>query len=549
VDELNSDRAQITWTVQLVNKKSAWYRYDLALDLPEAEGPPAVESGRRNPNFTGDSRQKLVIDPGPRSIAGPNQQGQEYHFDNGSFLGVRVPLGELRTDGNGHLLVFGGFGTSGTPLEGNPAIALANNDGWYDDISDGPVTAQVVYEGRVLEAVPAWVIVTPPNYAPGLNGVVTLYDVAYDAYLKLDPSAAPSEVSFARHIYPIFKRLTDLQWVNRGFYVEYGWRSQGCFLEVPVLKKLGDNSQENDFLRLSVFHGFRNPNHVRTDESALPPIYGDAMDIPARSPRQYLAVTATQYGWLERWAQGDFASDLAQAPDRVTRKVESLPVEERPSALNEASLEACDGGPFHPGLETPWPLRLPGLYSGLCRLKVRRREKPEPDYGDTLNPSVALSTGGPLSCSGPGDITRWTGVPWQADLAGCRYGYRRNADPPLPNPDLPSFWPARAPNHVLTQATFERVMDKDLSEHERVSAFHERSNWIRDAGGNRWGSVRGIEDCLLHWSELGFVVPTDGPPDTPSLPAAMHVEIENRFRAESEKQKPGLESHPNVSDA
>jgi hypothetical protein len=537
VEELNSDRAQITWTVHLVNKKAAWYKYDLPLDLPEAIGPPRLEIGRRNPSYIGSSRQQLVIDPGARSISGRNRQGREYHFDTGTFLDVRVPLGELRTDENGHLLVFGGFGNSGTPFEGNLAATFANNDGWYDDVSDGPVTAQVVCEGKALEVAPAWAIVAPPSYAPGLASVVSLYDLAYDAYLKLHPDAAPAEVSFAHHIYPIFRRLDELQWVNLGFYLEYGWHSSGDFFEPSVLMKLADNSSEHNFLRFSVFKRFRNPNYLAADETALPPIYGDAMDIPARSPRQYLTVTATQYGWLDRWSRGDFVPDFPHDPPETPREIGELPIEHRPLALDEAALEACLGGPFHPGLEASWPVRIPSLYSGLCRLEVRRPENPEPDYGEVLTPSVALGEDGPLSCSGAGDITRWTGVPWQADLAGCRFGYRRNADPPLPSPYLPSFWPAQVPNHVLLSAAFEKVMDKQLSERERVFVFQERSNWMRNIDDNPWNPIKAIDECISHWSKFGFVIKTEGPADIPSLPASMHVEFGNQFPAKPEGER------------
>src|SRR5262249_22576417 len=155
-------------------------------------------------------------------------------------------------------------------------------------------------------------------------------------------------------------------------------------------------------------------------------------------------------------------------------------------------------------------------------------------YGEILTRSIMFAADGPLSCSGPGDITRWMGVPWQADFAGCRFGYRRNADPPLPNPYLPSFWPARAPNHVLVRAAFEKVMNGQLSEDERVSTFHERRNWMRDIDGNPRDPTEAIEGCISNWSRFGFVVRKAGPTDLPSLPAVIHVELGNQFPAKSE---------------
>ena len=87
--------------------------------------------------------------------------------------------------------MLGGNGNSGSSKTGlgEPHIqTFANNDGWFDDISDGPITAQLMIkvtevDGRKLEpgdknlrtmavAVndPAWVIVAYPRYAPETRG-------------------------------------------------------------------------------------------------------------------------------------------------------------------------------------------------------------------------------------------------------------------------------------------------------------------------------------------------------------------------------------------
>src|SRR5262245_28551733 len=58
VSELTSANATIVWNVHLANKKSAWYNFEVALDIPEA-----VPCARRNAGFTGDDRARLMIDP------------------------------------------------------------------------------------------------------------------------------------------------------------------------------------------------------------------------------------------------------------------------------------------------------------------------------------------------------------------------------------------------------------------------------------------------------------------------------------------------------
>ena len=60
VAELTTENAEIRWTVHLANKKSAWYQFQIALDIPEADSAPP--SWLRN--MTISDRASLVIDPG-----------------------------------------------------------------------------------------------------------------------------------------------------------------------------------------------------------------------------------------------------------------------------------------------------------------------------------------------------------------------------------------------------------------------------------------------------------------------------------------------------
>ena len=56
-------------------------------------------------------------------------------------MGKKVYLGEIFTDDDGRLMVLGGHGVSAS-YDGTRAITFANNEGWHDDVSDGPVNAR-----------------------------------------------------------------------------------------------------------------------------------------------------------------------------------------------------------------------------------------------------------------------------------------------------------------------------------------------------------------------------------------------------------------------
>ena len=89
----------------------------------------------------------------------------------------KIGLAKLTTDSRGRLLVVGGKGKSGSPLNA-PIDSFSDNDGWFDSVSDGPVQATLSIEGVKLPVVPAWVVVTVPRYAPQVYGIVTWYDQA-----------------------------------------------------------------------------------------------------------------------------------------------------------------------------------------------------------------------------------------------------------------------------------------------------------------------------------------------------------------------------------
>ena len=193
--------ATVEWTVHLVNKKGA---------IERSGSPPSTP---RRPQMANNSGA-LLIDPGPRSVSGASAAAVK--FDTGEYQTRRVPLGELRTDKNQNLLVLGGFGFSSSPTN-RPLPSFYTNPGWHDDTSDGPVTARIrLADGTTIDDIaPAWVLVSTPDYAPDIQGIVTLYDIMLEVGIANHGVPAPTQVSFTRDIFPILLRTRRYQWVNQ----------------------------------------------------------------------------------------------------------------------------------------------------------------------------------------------------------------------------------------------------------------------------------------------------------------------------------------------
>jgi len=398
--EVTTADAAIEWTVHVANGKGA------APEFPPAPSRRASDVARLR-NASQADRSALVVDPGPRTVAGA---GGSAVFAGGKFLGTEVPLGELRTDADGRLLVLGGFGTSGVSPRGSraPLDHFANNDHWFDDVSDGPVTATVkVGNRRAVAAVPAWVVTAPPDFAPGITNFVTLYDVAFQAAVERGWRAAPATISFVRHVQPILQRALGYQWV-----LELGRQGHGPFSGFGDFStrwdNLADTSQNSSFARELVLGVLKDPSQPADDTD---PEFGMMPRLHAsdylRSQQHVLRPTATQYAVLKRWAAGDFVNDLKK-PVAVK--------ELAPDAFDRVALEACSGGPFFPGIEVGSVMAASATYSSPFR----------------VDPTT----------HGPGSLTAGNAVPWQADFLACSVDAQSQL----------GWWPAQRPYQVFPSA-------------------------------------------------------------------------------------------------
>ena len=61
---------------------------------------------------------------------------------------------------------------------------FANNDGWFDDLSDGPVQAELTIDGVKHDVAGAWVVVGLPDFVPPIRSYRTLYDWLVDVIVR-----------------------------------------------------------------------------------------------------------------------------------------------------------------------------------------------------------------------------------------------------------------------------------------------------------------------------------------------------------------------------
>lgn len=502
VRELTGDpSADITWSVQVANTKAAWYTFQLALDIPEAGSAP--QTTLRNADVA--DRTKLAIRPSARQLHGAD--AGPARFDDGSFMDEKVYLGEIRTDDKGRLIFLGGRGVSAPAEQGMIAITFANNDGWHDDVSDGPVTATLKYNDQDIEVYPAWVIVAPPNYAPERKSVRTMWDLMRDTAIKAGMLVEPDRPSFCNDILPILQRMTGLQWVNEGFAASFGWKGAFDFTTTTWIARLGDSSATARDLRRSIYLRFRDFDVDSWSPKPWPWLYGDAMNIPpVESPRQHATLTETQLSMLKKWADGNFEPDYDPSQKPYT-SIDQVSLAEQGDMLTRAALDYCLADAFHPGCEMTWPVRSTKMYMAPFRFQHLPVGFIQPSLGAILNADALSLAYGPLGPQGPGGITRWMAVPWQTDTASCRSGYVKTYDP-----FIPTFWPARVPNQVLTPDSYDIVMNASASDDDRLAAFASRASWF-DQLGAAAPYTEQINKMIANFGMMGLVAPKSGPTD------------------------------------
>jgi hypothetical protein len=435
-----SANTKIEWSVSLANRKAAGLQI---LDTLQRVPNPLP----RNPGL---DRRKLVI-TASGSVTGSGQSGPvlsgSIEFAKARAKSTRVSdivLTTLRTDDAGRLLVVGGPGTSASPSKAK-IESFADNDGWYDSVSDGPVSATLRIGDRNLPVIPAWVLITVPRFAPGIYGVVTWYDQAVNM-ARSRPDGRfdrPRSTSFTRDIYPILKRADGLSNV------------QGVAHVNDTIRPLSDAARIAGFAvaanRAAVQSRLTpvgtSAGNFEILSSGMPRLNSGANPDPGGPIFTYPSLTKYQMMHVDNWVQGNFDDDWP-GTEPAPPPFEKIPVARQAWALCEAALEACIGEPFFPGIE--------GTYD-IARITTYH---PEPNLRREFRVDPAHPAG---------FLTEKMALPWQADFADC----------------VNDWWPSQRPDDVTTKKGANEV------------------RWDRKVVGT---NLNGHLNMVKDWAKLGFVV-------------------------------------------
>ena len=519
----------IVWTVHVANKKAN--TFVLVEDPTQAQGisgyengdlPPIRNTEIENPSAPQPKNKiatlnspervtRLSIDPGPRTILATSSGSKEFDkttkacvfdqrtkkvkdlpnypksFPDDQFSELDEPagpidtLGSVQTDEEGRLLVLGGYGKGVSwRINGNEALLEndVNNDQWFDDTSDGPVSAFLVFDDdSTAEVHSAWVTTTDPSYAPQILNTVSIWDDIYDVWVRRmelapeiytgDSFNSDYKPWFETEVRPIFIAAAMAKWTtNLNAHAQSAHEN---------LLRISDQSDPTATPLAGISSVFRNPNKDQFQNTSLMPLaLGDAN-------QSMLAQRKTQYFFLEQWGRGLDGFRPGNGPELGPGE-----------ALDKATLVNCLGGRFSPGIDLTFVVRQPNLYvknwraSGCGPFRVRLKSL---DYGKA-SPDHPLLTAGYIPLHDdkkglePGDLSKWMAVPWHTDYNSCATHL------PSPNPEgnttLFWSWPAQRPVAIFSA---EDVVNPSYDVNNPKSQDDPKKPQPR-LGSQRW-SVRG----------------------------------------------------------
>ncbi|QAU45676.1 LodA/GoxA family CTQ-dependent oxidase [Bradyrhizobium guangzhouense] len=587
-DEIDGRKiADIIWTVHIANKKTNWFvlaesdpqgieSYENG-NLPEIRNPSLTQAGAPQPPdklatlALPDRLRKLVIDPGPRVVSGASAAPVRFdaptparYFDGARGAVVDMPdypksfpsnglgpldcpsgpidsLGEIQTDSFGRLLVLGGRGPAvAWKIAGkSPLDDDVNNNQWFDDTSDGPVSATIVFEdGGRAAAHGAWVSATDPSFAPQILNVVSMWDDVYDVWVRqlelapdifdktsqaYNPAYKPT---FGDQVAPILKSASQQHWVAN--------LSQNGIAAHAALARITETTDPARTSLAGLSAVFRDPSQDQLKNTTLMPLHlGDA-------DQSLLALRQTQHFFLKQWNKGR---------DYFRPGSGSLGPGE---FLDKATLVNCIGGRLSPGIDLTFVMREPALYelpwqtSGAGPFRIRA--KPLAYDAGLVRNNAFLGVGyvprhADQSGLEPGDLSKFLALPWHTDYNSCA---THPLDPPVGKVrTLFWSWPAQRPVAVYDASQVNwgpRDLDDSTNVFQLGPQLWSLRGWGTDAAdAENWGRYQERKDMLYNWHRIGTVLqsPAIDPPLThtesgstvvTTAPDDWYLEVESQLR-------------------
>ena len=485
----------ITWTVHVANRKASFCNFDGQTGAEDTPYFASYQPGAmRNPSVRGLQKRndELELDPGTQSIQGGAASSVDLAITKPPLNGMaRIKtLGQLRSDPEGRLIFIGGRGFAEAFPIPTQISDYANNPGWFDDVSDGPVSANLTVDGNPVQADGAWAVVGPPDFAPSFRSYRTMYDTLVDMMVRYDgadgrfailppeieelrqfwkakDNASPPLPSFTRHIYPILSSIAHA-------YRIFQHRANSSIDFHAVLGEYdllgGDDFSFADVG--AIFARIRDPESTTSPPDsllmprALGDYYGTANGRGGRDDPQFLhSVSILQYTLLKAWQAGKIVKDWTGTP------IPAVAI--TPDELDRASLENGVGGAFFPGIEAGWLFTKPGAFRAPFRIATSEvvGSVPVPkDAGDTSpdRRDLVLEAG---------SFSQQMAQPWHADFFACAKETHFNR--------FIAWWPVQRPDDVFVEG-----------------GGATRLPWAR--------TFQGYEDMVDKWSSRGFVVETGG---------------------------------------
>ncbi len=436
-------------------------------------------------------------------------------------------LGAMETDADGRLYVIGspGYAAGWNVNENNPGGTVDNgtdeafplnndidNDGWFDDACDGPISATVFFDDDSSQQidVPAWVVCADPSFAPQVRNVVSIWDEVYNSWLRQPSLALAPELctpgdanndgdgaTYNDSYQPFF--LEDVWTTFRAAHLQM-FSTDLNAKAIGAHQRINNITAESDpqtFLNLKSF--IRNPNtgadnELGTGTPLMPLALGD-------TGASFLTVTHTQYFFLEQWFAGK------AVPTGTTLTAGEL--------IDKNTLTNLLGGRFSPGIDLTFVVRDPYLYNqdwqnpdvGPFRIGAKGL-----DYSTASTNTPFLSVGYVPNRQNqnsvePGDLCKFMALPWHTDYNSC--ATHTPSPDPKNNTTLFWSWPAQRPVSVYTYSDYQNN-DNEFVSQQHFSVRGAGTQWEAGSpdpeyanGPSSVGRYQERMDMLTNWFNIG----------------------------------------------